>query len=532
MKDLPLGLQSFRKIIRGGCVYVDKTQYVHELIRRDGCYFLSRPRRFGKSLLLDTIKEAFSGDKELFKGLFLYDSGYAFEKHPVLRLDMSDISNQTPEKLEKALVETLQNHAEKEGISISSEIPSNLFKFLIERLFDKYGKEVVVLIDEYDKPILDRIGDTEVAEANRDFLRGFYGVLKSMDPFLRLTFITGVTKFTKTSVFSGLNNLTDITLSKKYSGICGIPVEELDRYFDDRIKVLESDKAFSRYDSVCGEILAWYDGYSWDGVTRVINPHSLLSFFDQSEFRCFWFATGTPSFLMDLIKKRPEGYADLTSFEIGEFAMDTYDIERISVEPLLFQSGYLTVKEILDDKRYPTYLLEIPNHEVMEAFNMHILATFTESEPKAVENAYRRIEKSLKSGDLQDMLLALRSIFASIPYQIHINREAYYHSIFCSIINLFGFRLEAESQTARGRIDASLEYGDKVYIIEFKYKYCKKDAAADEKQALFEETLDDAMAQIKDRGYANKYVGSGKSVYLVAIAFLGSDDIEMRVEEA
>ena len=219
-------------------------------------------------------------------------------------------------------------------------------------------------------------------------------------------------------------------------------------------------------------------------------------------------------------------------YEVGEFALDTYDIDRISIEPLLFQTGYLTVKEVLDDGYSPAYLLEMPNHEVRVAFNMHILATFTESEPKVVDNAYRRIEKSLKSGDLQDMLQALRSIFASIPYQIHMNREAYYRSIFCAIINLFGFKMDAESLTATGRMDAELEHGDKVYIVEFKYRNSKKGATAEEKRVLFNGVLDDAMGQIKDRGYADKYVGSGKKVYLVALAFLGRADIEMRVEAA
>ena len=532
MKKLPLGMQSFREIITGGYVYVDKTQYVYNLVNDGKYYFLSRPRRFGKSLLLDTISEAFSGDRELFKGLYIYDTDYPFKKHPVLRLDMSNIANKTPERLEEALVETLQNHAENEGISITSKIPSNLFKFLIERLFNKYGQGVVVLIDEYDKPILDRIGDIEIAEANRDVLRSLYGVLKSMDPFLKFTLITGITKFTKTSVFSGLNNLTDITLLKEFSCICGIPIGELERHFGEHIKSLASVEELKRYSSITDEILSWYDGYSWDGKTRVINPYSLLSFFKAEEFSCFWFETGTPKFLMELIKQQPEGYANLTSVEIGSYALNSFDIDNIEIEPLLFQTGYLTIKDILRDERSIAYLLEIPNFEVREAFNMHILATFTESGAKSAGNAHRRIEKSLRTGNLQDMLQTLRSLFASIPYQIHIKKEAYYHSIFCAIINLFGFRLEAESQVATGRLDAALEYGDKVYIVEFKYKSSKKDATEEEKQILFEETLNDAMGQIKDRGYAKKYVGSGRSVYLVALAFLGRDDIEMRVEEA
>jgi hypothetical protein len=221
LKKLPLGIQNFRKIVDGNYVYVDKTRYIYDLISNASYYFLSRPRRFGKSLLLDTIAEAFSGDRELFKDLWIYDSDYSFEKHPVIRLDMSNIANKTPETLENELTITLKQRVAQEGFDVGFDSPSAIFKTLIEMLHEKYSSRVVVLIDEYDKPILDHLQDTETAEANREVLRGFYGILKSMDPFLRFTFITGVTKFTKTSIFSGLNNLLDITMTTAYSNICG-----------------------------------------------------------------------------------------------------------------------------------------------------------------------------------------------------------------------------------------------------------------------------------------------------------------------
>jgi len=530
MRKLPLGIQNFRKIIEGDYVYVDKTRYIHSLITNASYYFLSRPRRFGKSLLLDTIGEALGGSKELFKGLFIYDSGYNFEKHPVLRLDMSNIANETPEILKNELTIELRKRAKTEGFDIDYETPSAIFKTLIEALYIKYDQRLVVLIDEYDKPILDRLNNSDIAEANRDVLKGFYGILKSMDPFLRFTFITGVSKFTKTSIFSELNNLFDITLTEDYSSICGIAPEDLDRYFGEYIESMAKLDSFKRSNSVRDDILAWYDGYSWDGKTRVINPFSLLSCFMQKRFSSFWYSSGSPKFLTDLIKLKPESYANLSNLRIGEWELDTFDIQRIEVEPLLFQTGYLTIKKALQGTGVPEYQLDIPNYEVRMALNLHILAEFTEKGSSFAGTAYRRIHDSLKSGDMQNMLELLRALFASIPYQLHINREAYYHSIFFAIMSVLGFDMDAEVQTSKGRIDAVLELGDKVYIMEFKYKDCVPDADPDSKQMLFDEALEEGMRQIKSRGYWEKYEGSGKSVYQAAFAFLGRDSIEMRVE--
>ena len=370
MKKLPLGIQSFRTIVEGGYVYADKTRFIYDLINSSKYYFLSRPRRFGKSLFLDTMAEAFGGDKELFKGLFIYDSDYSFEKHPVLRLDMSNISNETPDILKDSLSKALYKRIKKEGLDIDFDLPSEMFKNIIEELYIKYDKSVVVMIDEYDKPILDHLSNIATAEANREVLRGFYGILKSMDPFLMFTFITGVTKFTKTSIFSELNNLFDITLTEKYSDICGIAIEDLDKYFSEYIEQLAARGMFGDYSKLHDKILAWYDGYSWNGESRVLNPYSLLSFFQQERFASFWYASGTPKFLMDLMKKRPGGYTGLNGIKMVEWSLDTFDITKMGVEPLLFQTGYLTIKKVLPSMGSPLYLLDIPNFEVGEAFNL------------------------------------------------------------------------------------------------------------------------------------------------------------------
>ena len=532
MKRLPLGIQSFRKIIEGGYVYVDKTQHIYNLINGESYYFLSRPRRFGKSLLLDTISEVFGGGRDLFKGLWIYDSDYGFAKHPVIRLDMSNISNKTPKTLEDSIASSLGRRIQEECLDIDDKIPSDMFKHLIEGLHKKHGQRVVVLIDEYDKPILDHLGDIETAEANRQVIRGLYGILKSMDPYLRFTFVTGVSKFTKTSVFSELNNLFDITMAEDYANICGIEVNRLGEYFGEHIESLIAHRNFKQYknmQSLHDEILSWYDGYSWDGESKLLNPFSLLNFFGQKKFDSFWYASGTPKFLVDLIKGKPESYAALRNLEIKEWVLDTFDIRKMEIEPLLFQTGYLTVKDVRPARGAPLYLLGMPNHEVRDAFNIQIMSALTESGDVRAGQAQIEIGRALSKGDLQKMLDILRGLFASIPYELHIDREAYYHSIFYAVMNVLGFDMDVEVSVSKGRVDAVLELDEIAYVMEFKYKACPPGASPESKEALFMAALDEAMGQLSSRGYAAKYAGSGKAVYQAAFAFLGRDDIAMRV---
>ena len=530
MKKLPLGIQNFREIITGDYVYVDKTQYIYNLIRGAKYYFLSRPRRFGKSLLLDTIGEVLKGEKELFKGLWIYDSDYEFKKYPVIRLDMSNISNSTPMVLEAALLDDLRIIIEDEELNIPGDNPSSVFKRLIRGLKMKYDQRIVILIDEYDKPILDHLNDIKTSEANRNVLRDFYGILKSMDPYICFTFITGVTKFTKTSIFSGLNNLFDITLAEDYANICGIPTESLNEYFGLHIENLSTHNNFKQYKSVSDEILAWYDGYSWDGRLRLLNPFSLLNFFELKKFESFWYSSGTPWFLIEMIKKKPESFLTLKNLEISEWILDAFNIQRIEAEPLLFQTGYLTVKDVIQTKGSPIYVLDIPNFEVRNAFNAQIVSVLTESGDVHTGRAQMEISRALESGDLKKMLDILRGLFASIPYNLHVDLEAYYHSIFYAVMTLLGFDMDVEVSVSKGRVDAVLELPDKVYIMEFKYSKCPHETNAEDKRRLFDTALKAAMDQINDRGYSAKYQGSGKAIYQAAFAFLGRDNIELLVE--
>ena len=527
MKRLPLGIQTFRKVVDGGHVYVDKTRYIHDLLCNESYYFLSRPRRFGKSLLLDTIAEVFNGSRELFEGLFIYDCGYGFEKHPVVRLDMSNIENENPDDLKNSLVRAINSRSRDEGFELIPGLPSNLFQDLIKMLYDKYGKGVVVLIDEYDKPILDRINNMEIAEQNRDVLRRFYGILKSSDPYLRFIFITGVSKFTKTSIFSELNNLRDITMSNMYAGICGVPVEQLGRYFGEHLEKHKRHQDVGGIEDLHKLILKWYDGYSWDGVSRLINPFSLLSFLIDERLYGFWFASGSPKFLMDLIKEKPASYIDLKNLEMSEWALDSFDIKRMEIVPLLFQTGYLTVKEIKVKQGRYFYQLEMPNMEVKEAFHLNIMAELSGKDGAFAESSYFRMRDALISGKPDEVLVILKSLFAGIPYQIHIDREAYYQSIFYAVLTVLGFDINAEVQTAKGRIDAVLELENKVYVIEFKYKDCPPDTSEEDKRKLFDKALEEGIKQITDRGYHKKYESDSREIIKATFAFLGRYEIEM-----
>ena len=527
MKRLPLGIQTFRDVIEDNHVYVDKTMYIHQLISNARSYFLSRPRRFGKSLLLDTIAEVFKGSKELFKGLWIYDSGYDFKSHPVVKLDMSSLSTETTDAFRKSLLEELRYFLQLEEINSESDMPSGLLKDLVRGLHSKYNKKVVVLIDEYDCPILDHITKVETAEANRTILRDFFKILKPLDPYIRFIFITGVTKFTKTSVFSALNSLSDITMLKNYVNICGVPVDELELYFGSHMKSLANHRRFKDRYCLRELILAWYDGYSWDGETKLLNPFGLLSLFHAGQVKSFWYVSGSPKFLIDLIKNDPESVLKLQNPTICEREMDAIDIHNLDIKSLLFQTGYLTVAETVYPDVLPEYLLEIPNLEVREAFFMSITAGLTENKYENTSEAFRQINKALKTGDLQIILDMLRSLFRSIPHQLHINKEAYYHSIFFSVMKVLGFKIDAEVSVSKGRIDAVLELGDKIYVFEFKYKHCPPDTEEDKKREIADKALELGMKQINDRGYADRYTGSGKTIYKAAFVFLGRDNVEM-----
>lgn len=365
MKNLPLGIQTFDDLIRRDFLYIDKTPEIYKLIASGGKYFfLSRPRRFGKSLLLSTLKEIFSGNKELFKNLWIYDK-ITWESHPVIHIDLTALAYENAEQLKASLEEKLQEIASGYNIKLSSLNYKTKFSELIAQLSRK-GK-VVVLIDEYDKPIIDKIEDDKISKENREVLKEFYTILKSSDAHIQFVFLTGVSKFTKVSVFSGINNLNDITFDYKYTTLLGYTQQELETYFQEYIEkavnALDIDKT-----DLLKEIKDWYNGYSWNGKNFVYNPYSILSFFEKMEFNNYWFSTGTPTFLVKLVKEKKSKITGFEEKAVDSTIFDSYDIDNMDIAPLLFQTGYLTIKKTKKVRLRNQYFLSYPNEEVKGNF--------------------------------------------------------------------------------------------------------------------------------------------------------------------
>ncbi|MDR1801270.1 MAG: ATP-binding protein [Lachnospiraceae bacterium] len=498
---LPIGIQSFRKIIEGGYVYADKTKVIHRLIQEGSYYFLSRPRRFGKSLLIDTMNELFLGHRELFAGLYIAskEANYDFPRYPVIRLDLTQFDITSPETVKSGLTKELNKIAENESIILKGDNPTEQFSELIAAMAKKQGNRVVVLIDEYDKPVIDHIHDPEKARINREVLGNFYGVLKGQDANLQFAFLTGVSKFTKLSVFSKSNNLNDITLRVPYANICGITEYEFENLFGNEID-----------NEIKSEVFDWYDGYSWDGETRVFNPFSLLNYLNDREFNPYWFNSGIPSFLAPAFIAEPFEYVNIQSELISESMLDSHNIEDAPLISLLFQTGFLTVKAANRNARPPLYSLGFPNIEVSNSISELFLMSGS-----GLENPYNNtfitcMEKALDEGDYKEISAALQSLYASIPYELHIGAEAFYHAIFLAVMQFLNFRVQGEVSVAKGRIDGVLERPNrKVYIIEFKYT---KD------ESKLDDALKEALTQIDNREYHSRYEIPGREVIKLAIA--------------
>ncbi len=494
MKKLPVGIQNLKEIITEGYYYVDKTHFIKKLQEKGKYYFLSRPRRFGKSLFLDTLKEAFSGNKDLFKGLYLYNNWDWNKKYPIIRLDLSIVLTDSAERLEESLNSLLNDNAEKYQISFKEQYPSLRFKELIQKLYEKHNQKVVVLIDEYDKPILDVIEDTQKAKNNREIIKKFFEILKPSDPYLHLVFITGVSRFSKVSIFSGLNQLNDITLDRDFATVCGYTQTELETVFEDRIKDFDKE-----------EVKRWYNGYNWLGES-VYNPFDILLLFDKKEFRPYWFETGTPTFLIKLFQKSQYYLPDLENLEVGEEILSNLDIDNIYPENLLFQAGYLTIKDTVQLEEETVYILSYPNYEVRKSFNRNFL-THLIPPPQASKTQLNLIRAFL-SVDIEKIKQTLYSLFASIPSDWYrknnINEyEGFYASVVYALFNGSGLTTITEDATNKGKIDLTVIVENKVYIIEFK---------------VVEETeKGQALQQIKEKKYYEKY--TGKEIYLIGIEF-------------
>jgi len=500
MKLLPIGIQTFEKIRNSNYYYVDKTIFVKKL-ENGGYYFLSRPRRFGKSLFLDTLKEAFSGNKELFKGLYLYDNWDWEKRYPIIRFDLSQAYPDTEENLIESLKSFLDDIATLHHIKLTKRLIPLKFQELIQKLYEKYNQKVVVLIDEYDKPILDVIEDTEKARKNRDILKKFFEILKPSDPYLKLVFLTGVSRFSKVSIFSGLNQLNDITIDPSFATICGYTQSELESVFEDRLKDFDKEK-----------IKEWYNGYSWLGE-KVYNPFDILLLFDKKMFKPYWFETGTPTFLIKMFMKNKYYLPELENLEVGEEILSNLDVDNIRIENLLFQAGYLTIKDFKTKGNKNLYTLSFPNLEVKMSFNDFFLGYVIENISLKDKTEIGLIEV-FETKQVEKLKDILHRFFASIPHDWYRKNdidsyEGFYASIVYALFNGAGLNVIAEDNTNKGQIDLSVLSDDSVYIVEFKVVEDKEEGIA--------------LKQIKDKRYYEKYMGKYNEIYLIGIEFSKKD---------
>lgn len=496
MKRLPLGIQDFRKLREENLLYIDKTQDIYRLIQSGYYYFLSRPRRFGKSLLLSALQEIFLGNKELFQGLWIEDK-IEWVKHPVVHISFNAIGYKDL-GLERAIEERLGDVAVEYGIQLEKEGVAPKFDELLKKLNASSGKKVVLLIDEYDKPIVDYIDDLETADKQRDILKNFYSIVKNADRYIRFFFVTGVSKFSRVSLFSDLNNLEDITLLRKFATIAGYTEQEVERYFKDRIELTAETEKMSSTE-LRKKITSWYNGYSWDGRQRVYNPFSILSFFSAEQFQNFWWHTGTPSFLIKLLRKGM--HYQLEKVRVGESIFESYTLDNLEFRSLLFQTGYLTIHSI---SKLNTYTLGYPNKEVRDSMYQHLLGAFREGSSVDSNPLVEHIIHALYSKDIAAFIKYIDILFETLPYQIFIkDRESFFHAILHIALHLMGMHIESEVSTANGRVDTIIHTDDYVYIIEFK----------------LDQPVDNALTQIREQRYGSKYLGQNKEVLAIGISF-------------
>ena len=473
---------------------------------------MSRPRRFGKTLLVNTIEELFKGNKNLFKGLYIYDKWNWDENYPIIKLDFGEISHDSSENLKLSLIKFLKDTAINENIELEDiDLLPDKFSELIKKLHDKTGKKVVILVDEYDKPIIKHLDNISLANQNRDILSSFYQVLKGSDRYLRFVFLTGVSKFSKTSIFSELNNLDDLTIDASFSNICGYTQEELENCFQHYIEEFSQDNNISK-ESLLEIIKTWYDGYSWDGSTSLYNPYSILLLFKKKEFNNYWFDSGSPTFLVDIIMSNPHNIHTFLKPEtkiVGSFP--SFDFEKIDLNTILLQSGYLTIK---DKKavigKLSEYLLDIPNKEVHDSFYSYLLSYFSNGSAESIQPMTEDMLNYIISGDENSLTKSFEILLNNIPSVLHAKiediNEAYYHLLFSSWLQILGFDVSNEDRNLGGDADSILQIDDVVVIVEYKYST----------KLSLDIMLKDGINQIKKKGYYKSY--QNKNLIFVSIA--------------
>ncbi|MDR3125190.1 MAG: ATP-binding protein [Endomicrobium sp.] len=520
MKKLSIGTHTFEKLRNDNFIYVDKTGHIYNLINNGSVYFLSRPRRFGKSLLISTLEELFKANKDLFEGLYIWDKWDWSKKNPVIRLDFTEIGYKNSEELEKSFNVFLDNTAKRNNVEITKDAPISVkFAELIEQLHKKTEQRVVILIDEYDKPLIDNLLNKEIYSEVKRSLHNFYQVIKAGDKHIQFVLLTGVSQFSGLSIFSGLNNLNNITLDSRYSSICGYTQEELESSFKEYIESTSKEMGL-REEELLSKIKYWYNGYSWDGKVFVYNPFSTLKCCDSKEFIGHWFETGTPTFLIEEIRKKDNLEICIERRKVGIGSLKGEGRESIDTTALLFQTGYMTIKEkkIIEDE--PEYVIDFPNNEVERAFISSLMKEYTLRSAEEVNEVNKKIKERMRAKDAKGLEESLKELFANIPYDLHTKRESYYHSLFLLAAKMSGYEVEGEVHTDKGRIDVVIKGKESVVVVEIKY--------AKGKGAVVEKKIKEAMKQIRETKYYEKY--KTNKVSLLAIAFGEKKEIRCRFE--
>ncbi len=511
MKRLPIGIQAFDDLIQEQYIYVDKTQYIYNLITTGKYYFFARPRRFGKSLLISTLAAVFSGKKELFEGLAISKLPYEWKQYSVIIISFSDIPFATPEELEEKIKNYLRRIAHEKNVELNSTFSSGeLLQTLVIELSKK--EKVVLLIDEYDYAILKYVHDKNKAAYIREIIKNFYTVIKGLDQYLKFVFLTGVSRFTKTSIFSGLNNLNDITLSEKYNVLVGYTKEEIVNSFSEHLAAAVDDMNLS-FEDIIEKITLWYDGYLFcrnNNAIKIYNPFSLLLLLDKHDFSNYWFETGTPTFLINLLKEKNYPVQRFERIEATAAELGQFDIDDIDMKTLLFQTGYLTIKSV--DTESHNYILGYVNKETIDSLGGYIIKSMTGIDRSGVSSLIAKVSKSFQYLDFNKAFESLQEFFAQIPYTIQIADEKYYQTIFYLIFKMMGANIIVEKPTNIGRIDAVLQTKDHCFIIEFKINV----------------SAQKAMKQIEAKKYYQPYLSLGKKIILVGIIF---DTTERNVSE-
>jgi hypothetical protein len=501
LKNLPIGIQNFEKLRNDGYLYVDKTALIYQLVKNGSYYFLSRPRRFGKSMLLSTLHAYFDGKKELFEGLAIAELEKDWVKYPVLHLDLNLIRNGYGDDLDAVLNDALCEWEKIYGSSESETTYGLRFKGVIKRAYEQTGQRVVILVDEYDKPILQSLDNEEIQSSYRSTLKGFYGVLKSLDGYIKFALLTGVTKFGKVSVFSDLNNIEDISMDSDYTSICGITDEEIDTLFAPYVNRL-AERLGKSAEATREVLRTRYDGYHFcENTAGIYNPFSLLNTFKKNVLKDYWFETGTPSYLVYLLQKHNYNLEHMATAVVDADVLNSVDSQSTDPVPVIYQSGYLTIKDY--NPRFGIYTLGFPNAEVEEGF-MNFLLPYYSPIPKSstgfnIQNFVLEIE----SGKVDDFFHRLSSLFADTPYELIKDLENHYQNVIFIVSKLMGLYVKAEYHTSQGRIDLVLQTQDYTYVMEFKLNG----------------TAEEALQQINDKNYALPFENGNRKLVKIGVNF-------------